>query len=44
MVKDKTKNYENGYLEACKGFYKGKTKYDPVKNDDGTVVWKKVDK
>ena len=38
------KNYESGYLDACKDFYKGKTKYDLVKNDDGTVDWKKVDK
>ena len=44
MVKDETKNYEKGYLEACKDFYKGKTKYDLVKNEDGTVEWKKVDK
>ena len=44
MVKDETKHYEKGYLEACKDFYKGKTKYDLVKNDDGTVEWKKVDK
>lgn len=36
--------YERGYLDACKDFYKGKLKYDLVKNDDGTVVWKKVDK
>lgn len=44
MVKDETKNYEKGYLEACKDFYKGKTKFDLVKNEDGTVEWKKVDK
>ena len=44
MVKDGNKHYEKGYLEACKDFYKGKTKYDLVKNDDGTVEWKKVDK
>ena len=37
-------SYEQGYLDACKDFYKGKTKYDLVKNDDGTVEWKKVDK
>ena len=37
-------NYEKGYLDACKDFYKGKLKYELVKNDDGTVVWKKVDK
>ena len=39
-----SENYEKGYLDACKDFYKGKLKYDLVKNDDGTVVWKKVDK
>ena len=43
-VKNANKNYEHGYLDACKDFYKGKTKYDLVRNDDGTVVWKKVDK
>ena len=37
-------SYEKGYLEACKDFYKGKAKYDLVKNEDGTVEWKKVDK
>ena len=37
-------NYEKGYLDACKDFYKGKLKYELLKNDDGTVVWKKVDK
>ena len=44
MIKDEDKHYEKGYLDACKDFYKGKTKYDLVRNDDGTVVWKKVDK
>lgn len=43
-AKTANKNYEKGYLEACKDFYKGKTKYDLVKNEDGTVVWKKVEK
>jgi hypothetical protein len=42
--KELKKSYESGYLDACKDFYKGKTKYDLVKNEDGTVVWKKVDK
>ena len=37
-------NYEKGYLDACKDFYKGKPKYELVKNDDGTVIWKKVEK
>ena len=44
MVKDENKHYEKGYLDACKDFYKGKTKFDLVKNEDGTVEWKKVDK
>ena len=43
-IKNANKNYEHGCLDACKDFYKGKTKYDLVKNDDGTVEWKKVDK
>lgn len=37
-------NYEKGYVDACKDFYRGKLKYELIKNDDGTVVWKKVDK
>ena len=37
-------NYEKGYIDACKDFYRGKLKYELVKNDDGTVIWKKVDK
>ena len=35
-------NYERGYIDACKDFYRGKLKYELVKNDDGTVEWKKV--
>ena len=35
-------SYEQGYIDACKDFYKGKLKYDRVKNDDGTVEWKKI--
>ena len=35
-------NYEKGYIDACKDFYKGKPKYELVKNDDGTVEWKKI--
>lgn len=42
MVKDENKHYERGYLDACKDFYKGKAKYDLVKNDDGTVIWKRL--
>lgn len=37
-------NYEKGYVDACKDFHRGKLKYELIKNDDGTVVWKKVDK
>ena len=35
-------SYEQGYIDACKDFYKGKPKYELVKNDDGTVEWKKI--
>ena len=35
-------SYEQGYLDACKDFYRGKLKYELVKNDDGTVEWKKI--
>lgn len=34
--------YEEGYLDACKDFYKGKLKYDLIENDDGTREWKKI--
>ena len=44
MIKNANKNYEQGYLDACKDFYKGKIKYNLVKNSDGTDIWKKVDK
>ena len=37
-----SENYEKGYLDACKDFYRGKLKYELVKNDDGTVEWKKI--
>ena len=41
--KDSAKsNYEEGYLDACKDFYKGKLKYDLVENPDGTKEWKKL--
>lgn len=36
------KSYEQGYIDACKDFYKGKLKYDLIKNNDGTVEWKKI--
>lgn len=39
---DKLDNYEKGYIDACKDFYKGKLKYDLVENGDGTREWKKV--
>lgn len=43
--KDSAKsNYEKGYLDACKDFYKGKLKYDLVENSDGTKEWKKIEK
>ena len=37
-------NYEEGYLDACKDFYKGELKYVLVENPDGTKEWKKVEK
>lgn len=37
-----TETYEQGYLEACKDFYKGKLKYDLIQNPDGTREWKKI--
>jgi len=36
------KQYENGYIDACKDFYQGKLKYDLVSNSDGTREWKKI--
>ena len=36
--------YEAGYVDACKDFYKGKLKYDLVENPDGTKEWKKIKK
>ena len=38
-----TKNYDRGYLDACKDFYKGKLKYELIENSDGTKEWKKVE-
>lgn len=38
-----SENYEKGYLDACKDFYKGKLKYDLIENEDGSRVWKKVE-
>lgn len=45
-MKDKQEKsiYEQGYIDACKDFYKGKLKYDLVENKDGTKVWKKIEK
>ena len=34
--------YEEGYLDACKDFYKGKLKYDLIENEDGTKTWQKI--
>ena len=31
---------KQGYIEACKDFYKGKLKADLIKNEDGTTDWK----
>lgn len=36
--------YEKGYIDACKDFYKGKLKYELVENEDGTKIWKKIEK
>lgn len=36
------KKYEEGYLDACKDFYKGKLKYDLIENEDGTKTWQKI--
>lgn len=38
-----SENYEKGYLDACKDFYKGKLKYDLIENEDGTKEWKKLE-
>ena len=37
-------SYENGYVDACKDFYKGKLKYDLVEHEDGTKTWEKITK
>jgi uncharacterized protein YpmB len=37
-----TEKYEEGYLDACKDFYKGKLKYDLIENEDGTKTWQKI--
>ena len=37
-------SYENGYLDACKDFYKGKVKYDLIEDTDGSKTWKKIEK
>jgi hypothetical protein len=34
--------YEEGYLDACKDFYKGKPKYDLIENEDGTREWRRL--
>lgn len=36
------KNYEQGYLDACKDFYNGKLKFDLVENENGEKIWKKI--
>lgn len=35
---------EQGYIEACKDFYKGKLKADLVTNPDGSREWKWIEK
>lgn len=41
--KDSAKsNYEEGYLDACKDFYKGKLKYNLIENQDGTKEWRRL--
>ena len=41
--KDSAKrNYDEGYLDACKDFYKGKLKYELIENADGTKEWKRL--
>lgn len=42
IKKNNTKSYENGYIDACKDFYKGKLKYDLIENPDGTKTWQKI--
>jgi uncharacterized protein YpmB len=37
-----TEKYEEGYLDACKDFYKGKLKYDLIENNDGSKTWQKI--
>ena len=38
------RQYECGYIDACKDFYQGKLKYDLVEHNDGTKTWEKVNK
>ena len=42
--REEKEQYEKGYIDACKDFYKGKLKYDLVDNGDGTIEWKKITK
>ena len=35
-------SYEQGYVAACKDFYKGKLKYDLIEHEDGTKTWERV--
>ena len=37
------RNYERGYLDACKDFHQGKIKYELVEHADGTRTWEKVE-
>ena len=36
------RNYERGYLDACKDLHQGKIKYELVEHADGTRTWEKV--
>ena len=38
------RNYERGYLAACKDFHQGNIKYELVEHADGTRTWEKVEK
>lgn len=37
----KSNAFDAGYKTACQDFYQGQLKMDLIKNEDGTVEWKK---
>ena len=39
----KAKAFEQGYIEACKDFNRGKLKYKLIENDDGSKTWQKIE-